>query len=181
MIKINLLPWREERKLLAINRYIALLIIVGILSIIIVYIAHVIIISSTQVYTSYDRDKLKSNISIITNKINKMKTYEVQYQELNKFTGVIDEMQISPVILLEALKEVPKLIPDSVKVRTAVFKGQVYIFNGQAISQGETFKFMENLKTLKFVKDVELQDFNKSFNSIANFTIKVFITYKNNL
>jgi len=178
MIKINLLPWREERKILALNRYIAILVFTIIVSLILLVIARTIILSSSQVYSSYDQAKLEQNISILKNQINEMKTYEKQYQELNKFTGIIDEMKISPFILLEGLKEIPKLIPDTVKVKTGIFDGQLYILDGQTISQKEVFIFMENLKALTFVNDVDLQDFNQSGDSGANFRLKVYVTYK---
>ena len=178
MIKINLLPWREDRKILALNRYIALLIFTVILSIIILVMARTVILSSSQVYSYYDQVKLNQGISSLKNKIKQMHTYERQYNDLRKFTGIIEEMHISPIILLEALKEIPKSIPDTVKVKRASFNGQLYVFNGQTISQKEIFRFMENLKTLKFVKNVELQNFNQAGDSSVSFTIKVFITYK---
>jgi type IV pilus assembly protein PilN len=178
MIKINLLPWREElrqEKQKAFNNAFALaMMFTGC-----VFIGIHFYFEGKQNYQLQRNQLLQSEIAILDKQIADVKNIEEKKERLlNKIT-VIHNLQRSRPEIVHLFNEIPRATPDDLFMTKMTRTGRDLMFEGKAHSNALVSAFMsaiENSETLQtpaldLIQDKSLTDKNGG-EKMSDFTLR---------
>ncbi|MDO9194647.1 MAG: PilN domain-containing protein [Undibacterium sp.] len=144
MIKINLLPHREEKRKRLKNDFYSLLLFAGIVGAIIVIIVGTIF--SRQLSAQTDRNSfIKAENLKLDEKIKEVASLKQEIDGLKARQQAVEDLQgdrNQPVYMLD---ELVKLTPEGVYLKTLKQEGQRILLNGYAQSNQRVAEFLFNL------------------------------------
>jgi len=144
MIRINLLPHREEKRKARRQQFYALLGLVSVLAGLIWFLGFSII--NRQINAQTDTNEfLKQEITILDKDIAEIKKLQEQTNSLLARKGVIEALQANRSETVHLFNELAKQVPEGIYLRTIVQTGQKIVITGYAQSNARITTLMNNL------------------------------------
>jgi len=155
MIRINLLPHREEARKARRQQFYALTGMVSVLGALIVFFIYTVIAG----YISGQEEKndfLKKEIAVLDKEIAEIKRLKEQAQALLARKQVIESLQRDRGETVLLLSELVKQVPDGIYLKSLKQDGQRIQMNGYAQSSARVSTLMRNLEASPWMERPEL-------------------------
>lgn len=155
MIRINLLPHREEKRKARRKQFFGLLGMVSVLAGLIVFLVYTIIegqISSQESKNAF----LKKEIAALDKEIDQIKRLKEQTQALLARKQVIESLQRDRAEAVRLLSELAKQMPEGVYLRSMKQDGVKIALNGYAQSNARVSTLMRNIEASPWLEKPQL-------------------------
>ena len=165
MIKINLLPWREELRKQKQQNFINAL-AVSVVAVAGIFIGIHFYIADLQDYQTQRNNLLQNEITLLDKQIIDIKNIEEQKTSLiNKIT-VIHNLQQSRPEIVHLFNEIPRTVPDGLFITKLTRTGRNLVFEGKAQTNDLVSAFMSRIDDSPWLQTPAL-DVIKSPNNLA--------------
>lgn len=145
MIRVNLLPWRAERRKARRQQFFALSGLVAVLVGAIWFAGFVIL--NGYIATQEEKNKfLKNEIAALDKDIDEIKRLKEQMEDLVKRKEGIDKLQSDRAVPVRLFNELARLVPEGVYIRTLKQSGANLSLTGHAQSNARISTLMRNLE-----------------------------------
>jgi type IV pilus assembly protein PilN len=177
MIKINLIPYRTERK----NEIIKRQAIIGAVPVVLLLIIMLVVwfINNSQINQQKDEiAKIKTKIDASTLKMKEIDDYKSKKEVLTKKMDVITNLtkgKDGPVHLMD---ELAMAIPGNLWLTAIKQKGSDLVLEGKAIDNIAVSNYMINLEKSPYISGVDLKSITMATStskSVKNVPLKLFI------
>jgi type IV pilus assembly protein PilN len=172
MIKINLLPVREERRRMGARQEQMFFVLILILVFIGVFYWH----SSTNKKIK----RLRSQITQVENDINRLNKIVKEVEQFKKdkkiLEGkieVIDKLKQGRQVQVHYLDELNKALPSQIWVNYYQQNGETLILRGNSLSTDGIAGFMRNLEASAYFKDIRLDQTSQKEVSLSGRKVRV--------
>lgn len=145
MIRINLLPHREEQRKARRQQFFGLLGLVAVLAGMIVFLVYSIIGGYISAQESKN-DFLKKEIAVLDKQIEQIKRLKEQTQVLLARKQVIESLQRDRAEAVRLLSELARQMPEGVYLKSMKQEGQRVSLNGYAQSNARVSALMRNIE-----------------------------------
>lgn len=179
MARINLLPWREEKRRLRQRQFITVAIVVGVASAFIsglIYLGYDGAIANQNARNQYLTDQIK----LMDDKIAQIKDLQEKKQRLLARMQIIEQLQASRPIEVHLFDQLVKTLPAGVYLTAVVQNGDNLTINGEAESSARVSTYLRNIDSSPWLGAPNLvvvqKDTNK--NGAQNFTITAKVVDK---
>jgi type IV pilus assembly protein PilN len=157
MMRINLLPYREEKRKAKRQQFYGLFGLVSVLACLIVFMVYTVI--DGYVTTQDARNKfLKSAIASIDKEIDEIKRLREQTQALLARKQVIESLQQDRAEAVRLLSELTKQMPEGVYIRSLKQNGTKITLNGYAQSNPRVSTLMRNIEASQWLEKPQLME-----------------------
>lgn len=156
MTRINLLPWREERRMLREREFYGML---GAAAIVGLAVALLWVfwmgarINNQDGHNSY----LKAQIAQLDVKIYEIKDLEKTRDQLLARKEIIEQLQANRSQMVHLFDELVTTIPDSVRLTSLSQNGQSLHLDGVAQSNASVATYMRNIEASPWLGDIDLK------------------------
>lgn len=155
MIRINLLPHREEAKKARREQFYVLAGLVSTLGILIVFAIYTLI--STQISEQdANNDFLKNEIAVLDKQLDQIKRLKEQTQALLSRKQVIENLQRDRGETVYLLSELVKQVPEGVYLRSLKQDGLNVTVSGYAQSNARVSALMRNIEASQWLENPQL-------------------------
>lgn len=161
MSRINLLPWREEKRKELQTQFIVLLGIVSLAAAAVwaaIHYYHVQLIDVENSRISY----IEENIAIVDKKIQEIKELEKEKDRLLSRMRAIEQLQGNRPLIVRFFDELIASLPEGMTVRSIAQKGTSITIDGLAQSNARVSSFMRKLENSKWLKKPNLKIIQES-------------------
>ncbi len=155
MIRINLLPHREEKRKAKRQQFYGLLGLVSILACLIVFLVYTII-DGYIVAQEAKNDFLKKEIVQLDKEIDQIKRLKEQTQALLARKQVIESLQRDRAEAVRLLSELVKQMPEGVYIRSVKQDGARIVLIGYAQSNARVSTLMRNIEASPWLERPQL-------------------------
>ena len=156
MARINLLPWRDERRLIRKREFWMTMGAVAAASAIAVFAA--MMFMDSQIEAQRARNQfLTDQITQLELKIEKIKDLEKEKARLLKRKEIIEQLQGSRSVMVHLFAELAKSIPEGVFLNGIKQSGETITLEGKAQSDARVAQYMRNLDASPWLQDPDLQ------------------------
>ncbi len=155
MAKINLLPWRQERRQQKQKQFYALLGVSGAFALA-VAVAGIMFVGGLIDNQNRRNDLLTKEIKALEVKIKEIENLEKQRASLLRRKQVIEELQASRSQMVHLFDELVRTIPDGVRLRSIKQSGQRLTLNGTAQSNARVSSYMRALQQSGWMSNPDL-------------------------
>ena len=179
--RINLLPWREERRQEQKKQFVLMTLMVCVLSAAIVGLIHFQMQAKIDYQVS--RNRFMSNEIIKGDEeIKEISELQKVRRSLIERMEVIQDLQGSRPSIVHLFSEIVSTVPNGVYLKSLSQTGGNLLVNGEAESNARVSTYMRNLSASEWLKDpnltvIEIED--KKVNRISTFTLTVQQTSPN--
>ncbi len=178
MIRINLLPHREEKRKALRQQFFALSGLVAVLAVLIIVMVHGVIAG----YISQQESKnefLKREIAVLDKEIDEIKRLKEQTSALLSRKGVIESLQISRTETVQLFNELAHRVPTGIYLKSLKQTGNRIGITGIAQSNARVSTLMRNLEASPLLERpdlVEIKAVAQGNRRYAEFSLNVLIT-----
>lgn len=155
MAKINLLPWREERRKLQqrqFNSMLGLALLAGLLLSAMVYLYY-----SGQVSGQIKRnDLLRQEIAVVEVKIKEIEELDKRKEGLLSRKRVIEELQGKRYEMVSLFSDLARSIADGTQISTIMQSGSDLVIQGRAQSSARVSSYMKNIMVSPVISQPDL-------------------------
>lgn len=155
MAKINLLPWREERRKTQqrqFNGMLGIAFVAGLLLSTLVYLYY-----SGQVAGQIQRnDVLRQEIAAVEVKIKEIEELDKRKESLLSRKRVIEELQGKRFEMVSLFSDLAKTIADGAQITTIKQTGSDLTIEGRAQSNARVSSYMKNIMASEVINDPDL-------------------------
>lgn len=156
MARINLLPWREERRKLRQQEFFALLGAVALAAAGIVL--AVTLFLGSQIDLQNERlAALRSEIQVLDGRILKIEELDRTRSRLLQRKAIIEELQASRSQMVHLFDELVRTIPEGVRLESIKQAGATLTLEGDAQSNARVSAYMRSLDASPWMKNPDLQ------------------------
>jgi type IV pilus assembly protein PilN len=155
MAKINLLPWRAERRKQRQKEFMNMLglaALVGVLVSFLIVMYYEAQISGQNARNAY----LQEQIRIVDQQIEEIKLLEQKRADLQERQKVIEQLQARRSLMVHLFDELVRTIPDGVRLRGIKQAGDKLTLQGVAQSNARVSTYMRNLDASAWLKEPNL-------------------------
>lgn len=155
MARINLLPWREERRQELKKEFLVVLGGVAVIAVALVVLANMFVsgaVSGQQGRNNY----LQRNIDELSEQVKEIKELEKKKQELLDRMKVIQELQGNRPVIVRIFDELVRTLPDGVFYNDLDRAGNKITLKGIAESNNRISSLMRNLDKSEWFEDPNL-------------------------
>ena len=155
MARINLLPWREERRKERQREFIFMLVGAAIIGGLLFYAA------TWQIdkYIDHQRDRnnyLTEEIKDLDRKIAEIKELENKRRKMLARKQIIEELQASRSQMVHLFDELVRTIPEGAQLNSVKQQGDTLTLSGLAQSNARVSAYMRNLDASEWLEDPDL-------------------------
>jgi type IV pilus assembly protein PilN len=155
MIRINLLPHREQKRQARQRQFVSVAIGLAILSLAVVGLVHVVFV--TQIENQQSRNKLlKDEIAKLDEQIKEIDKLREQTQALLSRKQVVETLQTNRTEAVHLLDQMVRQLPDGVYLRTLKQTGPKVTATGYAQSNARVSTLMRNIEASPWLTQPEL-------------------------
>ncbi len=161
MSRINLLPWREEKRKELQAQFMMLLGVVALLAVAVwagVHFYHVQLIEVENSRLKY----LEEQIAIVDAKIEQIKELEKEKESLLSRMRAIEQLQGNRPLIVRLFDELVTNLPDGLSVTTIKQKDSTVTIEGLAQSNARVSSFMRNLEKSEWLAKPNLKVIQES-------------------
>lgn len=151
MAKINLLPWREERRALQ-NREFLNFMAAGVLLTLLIFIAVHLYIAGLQEYQQQRNKFLQDEIALVDTKIVEIKSIEEKKSKLLTKIELIQKLQESRPEIVHLFDELPRVTPDGVFLSKFTQVATNLTFEGKSQSNARISAFMRAIEVSQWLQ-----------------------------
>lgn len=155
MIRINLLPHREEKRKARRQQFYALLGMVSVLAALIVFLAHSVIAGYISAQEAKN-DFLKKEIAVLDKQIDQIRRLKEQTQALLVRKQIIESLQRDRAEAVRLLSEMVKQMPEGVYIRSLKQDGIKVSLSGYAQSNARVSNLMRNIDASPWLERPQL-------------------------
>ena len=155
MIRINLLPHREEAKKAKREQFYVLTGLVSVLGALIVFAIYTLIDGQISAQTG-NNDFLKKEIAVLDKQLDEIKRLKEQTQALLSRKQVIENLQRDRGETVYLLSEMVKQVPEGVYIRTLKQEGLKVSLTGYAQSNARVSALMRNIDASPWLESPQL-------------------------
>ena len=164
MAKINLLPWREERRQELKRQFFVILGGAAIIGAGIVYLAE------TRIQAQIAQQKARNNFILAEEKrldesITEIKELKKQREQLIGRMEVIQNLQGNRSIIVHMFDEVARTVPDGIYLQEVEKKGRQFSIKGNAEANNRISNYMRNLNGSEWFTNPNLAEVKAKDNS----------------
>ncbi len=155
MARINLLPWREERRRERTRQFGTAMVLGVIVSGAVIAAVHLIYqdrIDGQNARNAY----LEEQIAILDGKIKKIQSLERERQQLIDRMRAIETLQTSRPVVVRLFDEIVTALPDGVSITEIAQSNTEWTFKGIAESNARVSNFMRNIEASPAFKEPRL-------------------------
>ena len=177
MAKINLLPWREQRREHQRKEFLAVLGGVAAAGVLVALIGHLLINGQID-YQNERNQYLKTHISALDKQVAEIKELQTRRNQLIDRMKVIGDLQGTRPLIVRIFDEIVRTLPDGVYFRGMERTGQQITIRGTAESNNRVSSLMRRLDASEWFSEPTLKGVkaNPGFGEQANdfdLTVKV--------
>jgi len=176
MAKINLLPWREERRQQQTKEFYILLGVSAVFALLVFGLAFYYFDQSIK-YQNQRNQYLTKEISKLDAQIAEIKKLEAQKANLIARQEVIAELQASRTQMVHLFDELVKSIPNGVFLEKITQKGSTMSLEGYSQSHSRVSDYMRRLESSLWFSNVEL-DYIKADTTLISHEQKFKLSVK---
>jgi len=174
MARINLLPWREERRK---QQQIEFFTILGVAAAITVLLWGAVHLHYTQRIGHQDMRNqfLETQIARLDEKIKEIEDLEREKERLLARMRAIEQLQTNRPLIVRLFDELVTSLPEGVSVTKVEQSGKNITINGMAQSNARVSSFMRNLESSDWLEDPKLDIIQAETAEglrISNFTLR---------
>ena len=161
MAKINLLPWREERRKELLNEFLVMLGLVmffAALTVGIVHFYHSQLIDRQTTRISYIDKRIKE----VDKKITEIKELEKQKEALLSRMRAIESLQRDRPLIVRLFDELVRSLPEGLSIVTLIQDGPKITITGEAQSNARVSSFMRKIEQSEWIKGAKLKVIKES-------------------
>ena len=161
MAKINLLPWREERRKELLNEFLVMLGLVALfaaLTVGIVHFYHSQLIERQNTRIGYIDKRIKE----VDKKITEIKELEKQKESLLSRMRAIESLQRDRPLIVHLFDELVKSLPEGLSIVNLKQEGPKITITGEAQSNARVSSFMRKIERSEWIKDAKLKVIKES-------------------
>ena len=161
MAKINLLPWREERRKELLNEFLIMLGLVALfaaLTVGIVHFYHSQLIERQNTRIGYIDKRIKE----VDKKITEIKELEKQKESLLSRMRAIESLQRDRPLIVHLFDELVKSLPEGLSIVNLKQQGPKITITGEAQSNARVSSFMRKIERSEWIKDAKLKVIKES-------------------
>ena len=161
MAKINLLPWREERRKELLNGFLVALGLVALfaaLTVGIVHFYHSQLIERQNTRIGYIDKRIKE----VDKKITEIKELEKQKESLLSRMRAIESLQRDRPLIVHLFDELVKSLPEGLSIVDLKQQGPKITITGEAQSNARVSSFMRKIERSEWIKDAKLKVIKES-------------------
>ena len=175
MVKINLLPWREELRKQQQHEFLMGMVLAVLFTIMILGSIHMHI-EGLKDYQTRRNQMLDSEIVILDKKINEVKEIEEKKNKLLTKIDVIQQLQESRPQVVHLFDELPKTTPEGIFLTQFSQAGENLTLIGKAQSNARVSAYMRAIETSSWLKAPKLniiqgQDKSENSKQLNDFTL----------
>ncbi len=156
MVRINLLPWREERRQQLTNEFYVMLGVGLVLGLLLVLGGYWVYDKSID-FQHKRNNYLKAEIAKLDNQIKEIETLESKRDNLLARKRVIEELQASRTQMVHLFDELVGTIPNGVFLEKIQQQGNNITLEGYAQSHSRVSAYMRNLDASPWFKSTEVE------------------------
>jgi type IV pilus assembly protein PilN len=156
MARINLLPWREERRKLRNREAQTLFLATAIfaaLVVVAIVMQHNRMIEAQQARNSY----LRSEITAVDAKIKEIEGLEKERARLMRRKEIIEELQSSRSVMVHMFDDLVRTIPDGVRLGSIKQAGNELTLQGASESYARISEYMRAFEGSEWISNPEIQ------------------------
>ncbi|NQZ89676.1 MAG: PilN domain-containing protein [Colwellia sp.] len=177
MAFINLLPWREEAEKAKEREYFTILTVVAV-------VAFAIVFFISQFYQmridgqNTRNEFLKSEIKILDTRIVKIRNLNEKKKELQKRTGVVEQLQRSRNVGTQVFDEIAKVVPNGVYLTSLEKQGNSINIIGKSESNNHLANMIREIERSLLFTDAILESITSNGtqnNLLSDFKMRVRI------
>ena len=178
MIRINLLPWREERRKARRQQFFAFAGVIAAVAALIWFMGY----GAINGYVSAQEGKnafLKSEIAVLDKEIEEIKRLKEQTDSLLSRKRVIESLQANRTETVHLFNELARQVPEGVYLKTIKQTGNKVNLIGYAQSNARVSSLMRNLDASPVTERPDLAEIKLSTvgnRRLSEFNLNVFIT-----
>lgn len=151
MSKINLLPWRQERRKLRQQEFVAIVAGVAVIAVALVLFAHMAL--SKQMSDQDEKNVyIRGEITRLDGQIKEIDELQKRRDELLARMKVIQDLQGYRPVIVRVFDELVRVLPEGVFIRNLTRQGDSFTMNGTAESPTQVSAFMRNLDASPWFK-----------------------------
>lgn len=155
MIRINLLPHREEKRRVRRQQFYALLGLVTLLSGLIVFLIYSVV-AGYEAAQDDKNDFLKKEIAVLDKQIDQIKRLKEQSDALMARKQIIESLQRDRAEAVRLLSELAKQMPEGVYIRSLKQAGRSISLVGYAQSSARVSTLMRNIEASPWLERPQL-------------------------
>ncbi len=155
MIRINLLPHREEKRKARRQQFYVLAALVAVLASLIVFLGYTVI--GGYISGQDERNEfLKGEIVVLDKQIEQIKRLKEQTQSLLSRKQIIESLQSDRAEAVHLMNEMVKQMPEGVYLRSITQEGRKVTLNGYTQSNTRVSTLMRNLEASPWFENPQL-------------------------
>ena len=161
MAKINLLPWREERRKDLLNGFLVMLGLVALfaaLTVGIVHFYHSQLIERQNTRIGYIDKRIKE----VDKKITEIKELEKQKEALLSRMRAIESLQRDRPLIVRLFDELVRSLPEGLSIVNLKQEGPKITITGEAQSNARVSSFMRKIERSEWIKGAKLKVIKES-------------------
>ena len=180
MAKINLLPWREERRKELLNEFLVMLGLVALfaaLTVGIVHFYHSQLIERQNTRIGYIDKRIKE----VDKKITEIKELEKQKESLLSRMRAIESLQRDRPLIVHLFDELVRSVPEGMSILALKQEGLKITITGEAQSNARVSSFMRKIERSEWIKGAKLKvikESNKGKDSTAKTVNEFMLTFE---
>lgn len=156
MAQINLLPWREERRIEQTRQFVSLLLMSAAFTAAVVFLIHVNIGKSID-HQNYRNDILNKEITQLEAQLVEIKELEATKERLLARMDVIQSLQQRRPQIVHVFDEIARTIPEGIYLKIIKQTANTFEFTGISESNGRVSAYMRNIDASEWLKKPRLR------------------------
>ena len=157
MIRINLLPHREEKRRAKRQQFYVLFGLIALLAGLIIFLGYTVISGYISAQEAKN-DFLKKEIAVLDKQIDQIKRLKEQTQALLARKQIIESLQRDRAEAVRLLSELVKQMPEGVYIRSVKQDGAKIVLNGYAQSNARVSTLMRNIEASPWLEKPNLNE-----------------------
>ena len=181
MAKINLLPWREERRALLKQQFFVVLVGAAILGASVVFLYDMSIQSQINVQ-KHGIQYIKDETAKLEEDIKEIESIRMQKERLIERMEVIQNLQGNRSVIVHQFDELVRVVPDGVYFTSIDKKGKKFNIEGVAEANNRVSNLMRNLDKSDWFKNPNLARVTAEEGDeeeVSNSTFKLSVSEEN--
>ncbi len=171
MARINLLPWRAERRQRQKKEFVQYLAIAVVAAGLVVF-GGLRYINDTIAYQNARNDRLQDEIRVLNRRIKEIQELQAQKKRLENRMAVIQDLQLQRPGIVHLFDELVTTLPDGVYLTSVDRSGGRVQFEGKADSNARVSAYMKNIARSEWFGEATL-DFIEA-NEVSGVRIQTF-------
>lgn len=152
MAKINLLPWRQERRKQRQQEFVAIVAGVAVVAVAIVLFANMAL--AKQISDQEEKNQyIKSEVTRLDGQIKEIDELQKRREELLTRMKVIQDLQGRRPVIVRVFDELVRVIPEGVYIGSLERNGDTFKMSGVAEGANQVSAFMRNLDASPWFKN----------------------------